>query len=152
MDEINKEIFSKYSEDVLNYLSDMDDNDRANFLHHMEEYSKNFNRKIDFDKLESGESIPQMISDKKDILEKLKKSALVSAFFSIWSGISIANIGDTIEIMNKYNNDFVKQILLAANQVLPISCAGACIILTFDYLHNYNLCNDTLNTYKRVLK
>lgn len=147
-DKITKETLEKYSGEVLNWLPAMSNDEKANFLHHMETYGSK--DKITFDRLSNGEYLPHLISERKENLQRLRLFICGDVLFTLWSMVSLTNNKDIAKLI--YDSELEKQILLATGQVLPPLFTIACALMTLDFWYHYSLCNDTLNKYQRLLK
>lgn len=151
-EELTKEILSCYSDEILNWLSNMSDDDKANFLYHLDQYGKDENEdKILFSKLENGKYMPHLISEKVKNLKKMKSHIIYDSIFSLLSGFTIANFKEYLEIISRYNLEPMKQLLLSTGYVLPPSIALSCTFMILYYWYHYSLCNYTIEDYQKLL-
>ena len=148
-EETTNEILEEYNSKILNWLSNMDDHDKANFLYHLNNYV-NEDNKISYDKLENGEYIPYLMSEKERTSNKLDSYLMYDIIFSLLSGTTILNYDKYIGLINSYNEP-IKQLLLSTGYVLPPACALSCILMTIYYWYHNYLCSITLDNYQKQL-
>lgn len=153
MDEnITEKFLSCYNDEILNWLSNMSDDDKANFLFHLEKYGKeNLNDDITLNKLKNGEYMSHLISEKEANYKCMKSHFVYDGIFLSLSGINAVNFQKYIELMSK-DDEVVKQILLTILYVLPPAALVTCTFMMLHYWYHYSLCNNTTETYQRQLK
>lgn len=150
--ELTKEVLKNYSEEILNWLSAMNNRDKANFLYHLESYGKIDNEsEIVFDKLINGEYLPLLLSNKEYNLKRLKSYIISDAVFSLWSGINIANFKEFENIISKYKLEPINQLLLSTGYVLPLSVVLSFTFMALYHWYHYSLCNYTIEDYQKSL-
>ncbi len=148
------EVLSWYSDEILNWLDGMNDDQKVGFLLNFREYTGiKLSENIIFDKLQAGDYMPKMLSEKKKILKRIKSFIISDSIFSLVSGFTLANISskDFSELLSKYSLEPTKQLLLSLGYALPIDLTFACTLCIFYYLWHHYLCCKTIGNYQKLL-
>lgn len=148
------EVLSWYSDEILNWLDGMNDDQKVTFLLGFREYTEiKLSENIIFDKLQAGDYMPELLSTKKKILKRMKSFIISDSIFSLVSGFILANISskDFSELLSKYSSEPAKQSLLSLGYVSPISLTFACTFFIFFYLWHHYLCCKTISDYQKLL-
>ncbi len=148
------EVLSWYSDEILNWLDGMTDDQKVGFLLNFREYTGiNYSENIVLDKLQAGNYMPKMLSEKKKLLKRMKSFIISDSIFSLVSGFTYANISskDFSELLSKCSLEPMKQSLLSLGYVLPIDLTFTCTFFIFYYLWHHYLCSKTINDYQKLL-
>ena len=152
-DRVTQDFLACYNDEILNWLPDMNDDDKANFLYHLSKYGKEeHDGNIKFSDLENGEYMPHLVSEKEYHYKGMKTFFAYDGIFLSLTGINVINFQNYIDAMSKHQLEPMKQLILSALYVLPPAAVLTCTFMILDHWYHYSLCNDTIETYQRQLQ